>query len=73
MIGGGGGAMENSGGGGGGGNGNQAMAAAGSACTGRDFQTEECRGGNCSSVAKDGEFRFNIIELVVSSCQFNID
>lgn len=63
-------AAENGGGGLGGGgtlaNGNQATAgatvsgAAGasadkSACTGRDFQTEECRSGNCSSSGSDGK------------------
>lgn len=63
-----GGALDSSGGGGagGGGGGNQASVASGAAgtttlsdkssCTGRDFQTEECRGGNCSSDGKDGEY-----------------
>lgn len=42
---------------GGSGNGNANQADKSQACSGRDFQTSECRGGNCSPTSsKDGEF-----------------
>lgn len=60
------GGSQSAGGGGGGGNGgagiggSTANVADKSACTGRDFQTAECRGGNCS-IGKGGKVFFFII------------
>lgn len=42
-----------------------------SSCTGRDFQTAECRGGNCS-IGKEGELYTLIYAINQFSIQKNI-